>query len=509
MKRIDHPSAITNSEGKKVFTPGDPQLGRPPTALTADWANMLQEELAHLLELNGVQLDASDSRQLFKLLRRQERPPIGIGDFRPLPGAPSAGSVVFLDFIESPVGVVCVHENCGSVYLARGGQAEVVTGYGDDFKWASIVVDGNQAFVCGLDGTTTTVVTHSMSVVPAHFQLEGGGAMQDWSYAGRFVQVGVDSPIWANVDPRYEAEFVAGRLLDPEHLLVIRRVRYLESGLDELQAVVRWVAADVLFEHTFFSHPLPFTAWPYEFAPGVDPRTRSAIALRTGATYPEFACVVGDNDSTKLVRGRILDGSSNVAFVRADDLAVDDCSVELDDGSIIDPGIRLAWSEAIGNYIAFQPGGTKLFRVGALLGEVAVIPLQGCTILDAVDFAGEVVVLAAAGGGSGIQVGAFDGDSIVWHQTIGVPGLAFHWFIQAHMSHSRQVPPWRDRRVVVAGELLVVHCGSVVAASRNPLFGPWAVVDTIDLANVVGSDGSGRLLAIDRYGVLVNTPAIG
>ena len=127
MKRIDHPSAITNSAGKKIFTAGDPQLGRPPTVLTADWATMLQEEVANVLELNGVQLDASDSRQLFHLLRRQERPPIGIGDFRPLPGAPEA-AWVFLDFIESPVGVVCVNEIGGSVDLARGGTAEQVAG---------------------------------------------------------------------------------------------------------------------------------------------------------------------------------------------------------------------------------------------------------------------------------------------------------------------------------------------------------------------------------------------
>lgn len=506
MKRIDHPSAITNSAGKKIFTAGDPQLGRPPTVLTADWATMLQEEVANVLELNGVQLDASDSRQLFHLLRRQERPPIGIGDFRPLPGAPLP-TWVFLDFIESPVGVVCVNEIGGSVYLARGGQAEQVAGYGDDFMWASIVVDGNQAFVCGLDGTT--VVTHSLSVVPAHFQPEGGGAMQDWSYAGRFVHVGVDSPVWANVDPRYESEFVAGRLLDPDHLLLIRRVRYLESGLDELQAVVRWVQADVLVEHAFFSHPLPFTTWPYQFAPGVDPKTRCAIAVHTGAAELEFACVVGDNVSTQLVSGRIDEALLEVTLLTQRDLELEECAVTLDDGTKVDPGVRLFWSEACGNYIAFQPGGSKLFLLGALAGAAVVIPLQGCTILDAVDFAGEVVVLAAAGDGSGIQVGSFDGDSIVWHQTIGVPGLAFHWFIQAHMSHSRQVPPWRDRRVVVAGELLVFHCGSVVGASRNPLFGPWAVVDTIDLANVVGSDGSGRLLAIDRYGGLVNTPAIG
>jgi hypothetical protein len=73
---------------------------------------------------------------------------------------------------------------------------------------------------------------------------------------------------------------------------------------------------------------------------------------------------------------------------------------------------------------------------------------------------------------------------------------------------SINVPPWRDRRLVVAGDALVLQLGSVVAASRNPLFGVWGVVDSIDLAHCVGSDGSGRLLAIDTVGQVVCTPAV-
>ena len=155
----------------------------------------------------------------------------------------------------------------------------------------------------------------------------------------------------------------------------------------------------MLVEHAFFSHPLPFTTWPYQFAPGVDPKTRCAIAVHTGAAELEFACVVGDNVSTQLVSGRIDEALLEVTLLTQRDLELEECAVTLDDGTRLTgrPGF---WSEACGNYIAFQPGGSKLFLLGALAGAPWVIPLQGCTILDAVDFAGEVRVLAAAGDGS-------------------------------------------------------------------------------------------------------------
>lgn len=58
-----------NGTGKHGFQPGDPQTGREPTQVPYQWLNMLQEEIANLLEGCGVALNAAKKDQLLDLLK--------------------------------------------------------------------------------------------------------------------------------------------------------------------------------------------------------------------------------------------------------------------------------------------------------------------------------------------------------------------------------------------------------------------------------------------------------
>ncbi|MDR0966646.1 MAG: hypothetical protein LBM75_09150 [Myxococcales bacterium] len=69
------------ANGRNLFTDGNPQAGRPATIMTARWANVVQEELANLLEKSGVTLDSADDAQILKLWQRLNKPPLGFGDY--------------------------------------------------------------------------------------------------------------------------------------------------------------------------------------------------------------------------------------------------------------------------------------------------------------------------------------------------------------------------------------------------------------------------------------------
>lgn len=59
MHRVDAPGHLGNR-----FFDGNPQAGQEATALTADWHNAVQEELANLIEYAGIALDKNDNEQL-------------------------------------------------------------------------------------------------------------------------------------------------------------------------------------------------------------------------------------------------------------------------------------------------------------------------------------------------------------------------------------------------------------------------------------------------------------
>lgn len=72
MHRIDTPTAQKDKfgAGKNGFTAGNPQTGTPATDLDNDYFDMLQEELAGVVEETGVSLDKSKHNQLLTALKK-------------------------------------------------------------------------------------------------------------------------------------------------------------------------------------------------------------------------------------------------------------------------------------------------------------------------------------------------------------------------------------------------------------------------------------------------------
>ncbi|WP_237729414.1 hypothetical protein [Lelliottia amnigena] len=70
MHRIDTPTAQKDKfgAGKNGFTRGNPQTGTPATDLDDDYFDMLQEELAGVVEASGSVLDKSKHNQLLTAL---------------------------------------------------------------------------------------------------------------------------------------------------------------------------------------------------------------------------------------------------------------------------------------------------------------------------------------------------------------------------------------------------------------------------------------------------------
>lgn len=71
MHRIDTPTAQKDKfgAGKNGFTRGNPQTGTPATDLDDDYFDMLQEELAGVVEATGVNLDKSKHNQLLTAMK--------------------------------------------------------------------------------------------------------------------------------------------------------------------------------------------------------------------------------------------------------------------------------------------------------------------------------------------------------------------------------------------------------------------------------------------------------
>ncbi|HFK2693721.1 TPA: glycine-rich domain-containing protein, partial [Kluyvera ascorbata] len=71
MHRIDTSTAQKDKfgAGKNGFTRGNPQTGTPATDLDDDYFDMLQEELAGVVEATGVSLDKSKHNQLLTALK--------------------------------------------------------------------------------------------------------------------------------------------------------------------------------------------------------------------------------------------------------------------------------------------------------------------------------------------------------------------------------------------------------------------------------------------------------
>lgn len=94
MHRIDTPTALKDKfgAGKNGFTRGNPQTGIPATDLDDDYFDMLQEELASVVEAAGITLDKTKHNQLLDAILRvgAGAPPIGIPFFWTSSAMPNA-----------------------------------------------------------------------------------------------------------------------------------------------------------------------------------------------------------------------------------------------------------------------------------------------------------------------------------------------------------------------------------------------------------------------------------
>ena len=61
MHRIDGPGHVGNT-----FVEGDPLIPQEATIVTAAWTNAVQEEIANVVEDNGLVLDKADNTQLLQ-----------------------------------------------------------------------------------------------------------------------------------------------------------------------------------------------------------------------------------------------------------------------------------------------------------------------------------------------------------------------------------------------------------------------------------------------------------
>lgn len=64
MKRTDSENSVNNK-----FQPGNPVSGLDPTLMDPTWLNAVQEEICHVIEASGQNVDSTDDSQLLKAVR--------------------------------------------------------------------------------------------------------------------------------------------------------------------------------------------------------------------------------------------------------------------------------------------------------------------------------------------------------------------------------------------------------------------------------------------------------
>lgn len=80
MERVNGADWFDIGGGKHGFRSQNAGLGIPGTEVTDDWLNDVQEEVAKVIEVNGIALDAGDRTQLWKALRRMVTRGIYVAD---------------------------------------------------------------------------------------------------------------------------------------------------------------------------------------------------------------------------------------------------------------------------------------------------------------------------------------------------------------------------------------------------------------------------------------------
>lgn len=137
MHRIDTPTAQKDKfgAGKNGFTRGNPQTGTPATDLDNDYFDMLQEELAGVVEASGVNLEKSKHNQLLTALKA-----LLLSRAHP-----------FADIKAD--GAAAIAEALSNLGLGTAAKKDIGTGAGQVPDMSSFTVTGNvNAFVMQLPG---------------------------------------------------------------------------------------------------------------------------------------------------------------------------------------------------------------------------------------------------------------------------------------------------------------------------------------------------------------------
>lgn len=154
MHRIDTPTAQKDKfgAGKNGFTRGNPQTGTPATDLDNDYFDMLQEELAGVVEASGVNLEKSKHNQLLTALKA-----LLLSRAHPFADIKADGAAAIAEAL-SNLGLDRIEQTAIETRIkSPGGGTFLVV---DDSKWGCWI-DGIGSLALGLDYGGTGAKTAS------------------------------------------------------------------------------------------------------------------------------------------------------------------------------------------------------------------------------------------------------------------------------------------------------------------------------------------------------------
>lgn len=222
-----------------MFVAEDVSASQPPTEITAEWLNSVQEEIVAVATANGASLDPSDNGQLLAAvvwLISQHAPVLAAAS------ESSAGKSRLATTAETIAGAlsdVAVHP-AGALALVSAKVADLVNSspaaldtlkelsdaLGGDASFATTVMnaladrltqaqgDARYAMVGGASVPTGTVIHVGMNSVPAGFLKANGSAISRATYSALFTAIGTtfgtgDGSTTFNL-PDLRGEFVRG-----------------------------------------------------------------------------------------------------------------------------------------------------------------------------------------------------------------------------------------------------------------------------------------------------------
>lgn len=147
MHRIDTPTAQKDKfgAGKNGFTRGNPQTGTPATDLDDDYFDMLQEELAGVVEASGVNLEKSKHNQLLTALKA-----LLLSRAHPFADIKADGAAAIAEAL-SNLGLDRLQQTAGGTTLSSANKSTFL--FIDPDKWG--VFDGSKNVALAIDAGGT------------------------------------------------------------------------------------------------------------------------------------------------------------------------------------------------------------------------------------------------------------------------------------------------------------------------------------------------------------------